>query len=306
MLSGDRRIVFVSDGQSRPYKGDCEVGRVLCEPKRQYGKIDVYFQAKVDGSMVSFVIEDKTHTEMHGDQLERYLRKVADDSAEEEFIKPVYLKTGYVFGDEREKARSKGYSVFDGENMAGFLEVDARAGVHEIVRQYGEYMAEQVKYRRRALSEWNLDEGFVQWEFMVHLGQVLQLRPNGWPARGGNLSGDPWTQYPHWKDRGAFYWRLDSRKPLRLMVDTDEAGDQVLDRWDGWSRAFETARNKAGLSADQFRSVKSRRGTVVREGTIGAVDIASCLRGEGLDSCVARVECLHRVFIASLDDKVPL
>ena len=279
---------------------------MLCEPKRQYGKIDVYFQAEVDGSVVSFVIEDKTYTEMHGEQLERHLRRVADDSAEEDLIKPVYLKTGYVFGDEREKARSKGYSVFDGEDMVAFLEVGARAGVHEIVRQYAEYMAEQVEYRRRALSEWNLDEGFVQWEFMVHLGRVLQLHPNRWPARGDNVGGAPWTQYPHWRNRGPFFWRLDSWKPLRLMVDTGEAGDRVLARWDEWSRTFEAARNKAGLNAARFRSVKSRRGKVVSEGTIGVVDIASCLREEGLDSCVARVEHLHRVFIASLDDEPPL
>ena len=41
-------------------------------PCPQHGGIDVYFQAKVDGNVVSFIVEDKTGTEMHGGQLERY------------------------------------------------------------------------------------------------------------------------------------------------------------------------------------------------------------------------------------------
>ena len=41
----------------------------VAEPMLQYSRIDVYFQARVDGSLVSFVVEDKVGTRMHGDQL---------------------------------------------------------------------------------------------------------------------------------------------------------------------------------------------------------------------------------------------
>ena len=80
---------------SKPSK----VGQVLCEPEQQHGNIDVYFQAKVDGQIVSFIIENKRHTEMRGGQLERYLREVMKDSEPKDLIKAVYLKTGYVFDD---------------------------------------------------------------------------------------------------------------------------------------------------------------------------------------------------------------
>ena len=298
-------VIDVSDGHSRSYEQACKVEEVLCEPRQQHWSMDVYFQAKVDGQIVSFIIENKRHTEMRGDQLERYLRKVMKDPDAKDLIKAVYLKTGYVFDDEREKAESIGYTVFDIEDMVAFLDGDTRVRVHEILRQYAEYMESERDYRRSALAEWNLDKSFVQWEFMVSLGKVLQLNGKKWPARGDNVGGGAWTQYPHWNSRGGFFWRTDSWKPLRLMVDTDHVGDQALAQWDRWSRVFEDARNAAGLCAATIRRVKSRRGSVVNEGAIGAVDISSCLREEGLATSVAKVAKLHRMFIASVGDELP-
>ena len=37
----------------------------------------------MDGSLVSFVVEDKGGTRMHGDQLDRYRKAVQDDELEE-------------------------------------------------------------------------------------------------------------------------------------------------------------------------------------------------------------------------------
>ena len=57
------------------FKGDVEsetkIGKLICL-KRQYQKIDVYFQAEVNGKVVSFVLEDKIDTSYHSQQLERY------------------------------------------------------------------------------------------------------------------------------------------------------------------------------------------------------------------------------------------
>lgn len=304
MQSGNGAVFNCASDQFEQHVSACEVLRVLGDPRPQYRSIDVYFRAKIDGKVVSFVIEDKTHSEMHGNQLGRYRRVVEDDGINEDLIKPVYLKTGYVFHDERERAESAGYSVFDGDEVLDFLVGGNRAGTHEILRQYAEYMKEQHASRQCALKEWKLQHGFVQWEFMVRLGESLQMKGMKWPARWFNVGGSAWTQYPHYKDRGALYWRLDSWKPLRLMVATNKAGDQVLARWNGWSRAFEDAREEAGLSAGSFRRVRRRRGEVVKEGTIGAVDVASCLRDEGLDHCVARVRHLHRAFMRSVGDEL--
>ena len=302
MQSGDGAVIDVTnDPPARVGNvGSYKVSKILDGPKPQYRNIDVYFQAEVDGKRVSFVIEDKTDTRMHGDQLERYRRIVQRDKHEEDLIKPVYFKTGYVFDNEKEKADSKGFSVFDGEDMLAFLNGGQCADAHEILRQFEEHLAGQVDERRQALEDWQLKHGFVQWEFMVSLGKALQMKGEKWPAKGVNTGGSAWTQYPHYRGRGALFWRLDTWKPLRLMLSTKKAGDEVLKRWDCWSQSFEHARKESGLNAGKFRRVRSRKGKLVRDGTIGAVDIASCLRDEGLENCVARVERLYRAFIASV------
>ena len=54
--------------------------------------------------------------------------------------------------------------------MVAFLDGDPRVRVHEILRQYDEYMETERSYMRNALAEWNLDKSLVQWEFKVSLG----------------------------------------------------------------------------------------------------------------------------------------
>ena len=73
VADGTRNIpVLASDGERALHNGQCKVSDVST-PKRQYRKIDVYFHAKIDGEMVSFIIEDKVDTEAHSDQLAKYL-----------------------------------------------------------------------------------------------------------------------------------------------------------------------------------------------------------------------------------------
>ena len=302
MRSGDGAVIDVSNDSPAwsQHVGSYDVGGILYGPKPQYQKIDVYFQAEVDGKRVSFVIEDKTDGVMHGGQLNRYRRVVQGDKHEEDLIKLVYFKTGYVFHDEREKAESNGFSVFSGEDMLAFLNGGQCADAHEILRQFEEHLEGQVEERHQALEDWQLEHVFVQWEFMISLQEALQMEGRKWPAKGVNNGGSAWTTYPHYKGRKALFWRLDSGRPLRLMLQTKNAGDQVLKKWDGWSEAFEHALTESGLNAGNFRPVRSRKGKPVREGAIGAVEIGGCLQDEGLDECVAKVEHLYRTFIASV------
>ncbi len=56
-----------------------------------------------------------------------------------------------------------------------FLNERQRRGLHEILRQYGDHLECSLNGRRKALGEWNLNEDFVQWEFMVRLGKALGM-----------------------------------------------------------------------------------------------------------------------------------
>ena len=114
--------VLGPDGEKMAlHNGQFEVQNVW-EPYRQYKRIDVYFQAQIDGKMVTFIIEDKTDTSAHSGQLERYLDSVRTDEETEDLIKPIYFKTGYIFSDEREEVEAGKYSVFEAEEMGSFLE----------------------------------------------------------------------------------------------------------------------------------------------------------------------------------------
>jgi len=46
--------------------------REIKKPERQYKKIDVYFEAIINDEEVSFIIEDKTWTSPHSNQLQIY------------------------------------------------------------------------------------------------------------------------------------------------------------------------------------------------------------------------------------------
>lgn len=308
MRCGDNSIINATNGCSERHADVYEVIEILEGPTTQYRNIDVYFRAAVDEEVVSFIIEDKIHGEMHGDQLKRYLDAIQHDRVEEDLIKPIYFKTGYVFQDEREQATEAQYSVFDSTALLEFLDSEQRVDAHLILEMYAEHLRRQMEEREYQLENYDLNQNFVQWEFMVRLREGLpQLPRMRWPARYNNKDGSAWTQYPHYDDDRVFFWRLDANKwrpalykPLRLMVNTKAAG---LNCWDEWYQFFEAACKEAELSAVPFRRVRTRNGKPVSEGTIGAVDIKQCLQDEGWGS-VAKVANLHNAFFRSVDNQL--
>ena len=151
-----------------PYNGPCNV-TCVGNLRTQYNRIDVYFQAKVDGRTVYFIIEDKIDGLPREGQLKRHLQSVItdncqlkiEDTEEKYLIKPVYFKTGYVFSNERESVEQNNYSVFEAEDLKKFLAGHRDAiRENEILRQYSEYLNArrqtrpegQTKWERRSLS----------------------------------------------------------------------------------------------------------------------------------------------------------
>ena len=302
-----------------PYNGRCDVSDVI-NIKRQYHKIDVYFQAKVDGKKVSFIIEDKTYTKYHSCQLARYIEDVSADDEEENLIKPVYFKTGYVFSDEREVVECAKYSVFKAEDMASFLGSQDVTQENEILRQYAEYLACQMKTRDDAQANWDLNQDHVQWRFMLKLRDRLENSAGEWQpfvpnelsgsppnsdwlwrsvGRGGSR-GRPWTQY--WFAKHLF-WRLDSWMPrLRLMIYLENAGRSVEES-DGMVREYRDCFNEAlqeeGLGARRFGPKKGN------ECTVGSVETDN-FQGVTVSEFLDRVTRVHIRFLDMIGAKVEL
>ena len=297
-----------------PYNGPCEVSDV-CTPIRQYGKenIDVYFQAKVDGKKVSFINEDKVDTEAHSNQLARSLCYVINDDQEEDLIKPVYFKTGYVFDDERESVEKDNYSIFEAEDMKNFL-----AGHQDAIRQnqilchYTKYLNEKLEKRAETLANWDLDQDYVQWEFMQKLRNMLIAAVDNWkhfvPNELSNFQhewgnslcrdktrrgGSPYTQY--WFSTH-LEWRLEAWRPLRLAIfrknpgGSREESDDIVYKY---RNLFKKALQQAKLSGGVRGQVKD-----VQECTIGSIDTAN-LRGMTESECrefLGRVTRVHIEF----------
>ena len=292
------------------HRGLCQVSDVS-HPERQYKRIDVYFQATVDGRRVSFVIEDKTDTEMHGDQMERYAEAVRQDEEEEDDFCLIYYKTGYVYGDERKQAAKAGYRVFDAEDMRRFLTNHARAGGHEILRQYREHIDGILTERDDRLAQWDGSQAFVQYEFMSRLRKALLDRQEEWaptlfaevtdnPMRGANRGGVPWTQYWFCDALG---WRVDDLRSLRLRVWTEDLGKLPAgwseDTWREWMAVFERLLSPYSLKEAWFQSRMYHRGGLANEGTIGAID----LNGKAADQWIPRIVDLQVAFLREIGAK---
>ena len=272
-------------------------GRIteVTEPQPQYSRIDVYFQARVDDSLVSFVVEDKIGTRMHGDQLDRYRKVVQDDELKEDRILLVYFKTGSVYDDERAEAEKAGFKVFELKDMLRFLRQQPVGNDHEILRQYRDYLERVAAGRSTALREWNWSHGFVQYEFMKRLRDELAgIREPEWTrlidqqhrsddgvgdvTHGTNNDGNPWTQYwfcdyLFWRIDG-YTWKGNPDGTLRMMVLTEYAARAHegwnTDSWFTWIDQFKQAQDRCSLKKADFRRVMMRNGNLVAEGTVGA------------------------------------
>ena len=315
------------DGEMASHDGPCDISDVG-KPCTQYNRIDVYFQAKIDKKKVSFIIEDKVDTEAHGDQLPEYLNAVIQDEHKGDLIKPIYFKTGYMFNNERDDVEKNKYSVFKAEDLKKFLDSHPKAiRESEILHQYAEYLNDKMKARAKAQKNWDLDQDYVQWEFMRKLRKVLRNADGEWQCflpcelsgepdewrwkglgRGNNLnSKSPWTQY--WFSKHLF-WRLD-RKPwlvnpnlrvqLRLMISLANAEmnyDQDYNEIQKYQRLFDQAlQQEEGLCDGNVRRVRSKN-----ECTVGSVNIVNkTTKFQGLteDEFLDRVKRVHIEFLKS-------
>ena len=306
--------VLGPDGEKTPYHGPCGVEQVE-PPETQYEGIDVYFQAQIDGKRVTFLIEDKTNTSVHSNQLERYLDTVRTDEKPENLIKPIYFKTGYLFGDERAEVKAARYSVFEAEDMSCFLRGQQATAENQILSQYEHYLDGLIEERAAARSKWCLDVDHVQWEFMRKLREVLReasghwqgLLPDhlsdfqdedGWTwkgvGRGKNRDGSPWTQY--WFAHHLF-WRLDSGQPLRLRMYLSNADMSVeksadVDTVREYRDRLNEALQKEGLAPGNVRM------PIANECTLGSVETD---RFQGMNVCefLDRVKDVHIRFLES-------
>jgi hypothetical protein len=172
-------------------------------PKQQHCKTDVYFQVSINGKSVSFIIEDKTHTSHHSDQLRKYLEAISKDEYAEDEIVGIYFKTGYMFAHDEEARTKYGYKILDYKGIHEFLQKYSTGNV--IFESYKEFIKENY-YDHYEQNKNRWEDGdhscfkydFAQWEYMLNLKNNCDatIPENGHDLyRGNNPSGSSWTQF---------------------------------------------------------------------------------------------------------------
>ena len=181
-----------------------EIDRI--EIIRQQSKIDVL---AVINHEIYILIEDKTYTKEHSDQLNRYRKTLYDEGKDKQL--PIYYKIGNQ--GNYEMVKKAGFELFGRKEMLTILETGIQGGTsNPILVDYYEHLknidAQHESYQKQPLATW----GFLSWH-----GFYSKLQEEGihghWDyvanPRGG-FNGFWW----HWKDADScrVYLQLENEK----------------------------------------------------------------------------------------------
>lgn len=193
-------------------------------PKRQYLKIDVYFRARINEKTVSFIIEDKTFTSHHSNQLERYKEYVENDDFQEDEIVKIYFKTGYLYSWDYDAEKRYGYSILDIEKWYNLLSKYLHIK-NDIFVDYVRYINCMLTSREENINKMQSGDtdcfkhDYVQYEFLKQLKENFEENINADELYNGTSFGRPWTQYQFVKYENVYngkpeyiFYRVDSRK----------------------------------------------------------------------------------------------
>jgi len=212
------------------------------EIKRQVKKIDVLVLLKK--SKKAYIIEDKTYTSEHSDQINKY-REIIKNEFKEEIndIKTVYFKTGFWFSydfyivNEKDKIDIK----IDRED---FLKIISKyQGKNTILDDYCEYFERVTKQEEKEKNYFISEEEFSQkkyWELNIVWSAISQYEfmrkifPKEYIRSGRSIGGGVYTQYdilknkvfpdtreenlPENKRTYSVFWRVDSKDKIGSYI----------------------------------------------------------------------------------------
>lgn len=209
---------------------------------RQFKKIDVLI---LFNDSYALILEDKTNTSEHGDQIKRYtqaLEKEESPKFKNREIITSYVKTGIMY-DADGKMAEKVDAVVSLEGLLLTLKPFAEKSLSPILNDYAAYLQELADERQKI--DYQIVSGQYSTAFSTHYGQFSFLnkvfcnRSKGTSIgneyaegaknseiyidsiyAGTNNGGEPWTQYCFWgrqyptksADKNEYhylFWRID-------------------------------------------------------------------------------------------------
>jgi hypothetical protein len=257
---------------------------------RQWRDIDVLLVVNGD---TAIIVEDKTATKDHSDQLHRYRAAVTAEYPADRTA-AVYLKTGDQ-GNYR-SADAAGYGRFLRADFLVVLELGESAGVTSDIftdfhRRLRRIEAAVQSFRTAPLAEWNSD--WSRWKGF-YLALQASLGEGDWDTVS-NPSGGFVGFWWHWRDDK--YLQLENEKLCFKVTVPDEA--QRASKWWEWHNALMAECGSIGLKLvkpvrrdGQCMTVAVLDGDYRRAGAGGTLDLESTLavlrRAEALVDAAAK------------------
>ena len=129
---------------------------ILLDVERQVGKVDVLLTLLVNGTYYKVIVEDKTFTSQHDNQLENYLQQVKA-AYPDYIVKGVYYKTG--FQSDLSPVIKAGYTIVSRQQMLKLMAPYITQTTNRIFLDYFEYwdkfQQDAEAFRALPVSQWN-------------------------------------------------------------------------------------------------------------------------------------------------------
>jgi len=243
------------------------------EAGRQWDNIDIW---AVINDKILIIIEDKTNTKQHNNQLERYKEIAKKDCQENNYqeLFCIYLKTGAESQASINDVEKQGFSIIGIEDLLNiFNKYDIKNDIfndfHTSLQQIYEG---QKSFENKLIKEWD----WANWQgFYTYLDSTINV--NGWgyvSNPSGGFLGLWW--HGHQKDN---YWvglQIESKSGrlcFKMWADSNQA--EYKNEWHSIIMAKTAAENKNEIIRPKvLRSGKSMTVAIVeRKDWLGADDI---------------------------------
>jgi hypothetical protein len=200
--------------------------RIIIEAvENQVKSIDVLVKFRVDEQEFELIIEDKTDTTMHSNQIKRYFEQRKMKSPNK-VILGIYYKTGFIFDDEELKLKAwgeKGFPVksFDKEDILHCMSQYLDITNSDIFHDYYNYIKKKFDKELAVLRNLHsTDVKNIEESLKVQSGQVEAMKYifGNPPISRGNSYGRPWVHYSFKKgsQKGPLpdrlFYRIDQKK----------------------------------------------------------------------------------------------
>ncbi|MEA2016820.1 MAG: PD-(D/E)XK nuclease family protein [Campylobacterota bacterium] len=195
--------------------------------KKQYKNIDILC---IVNNEYSIIIEDKTNTKNHSNQLSRYYKQIEEDSDSTKIL-PIYFKTGDQ--SNHENIIENGYQIYLREDFLKVLKSNKIQ--NNVINEYTDYIQNIEdsinSYKSLPINDWNYDS----WKGFFKELKIL-LNDGNWdyvPNPQGGFLGFWWN----WSNNDNFKFYLQINHNIgkiifKLYTKTDEKIDKlVIDKW---------------------------------------------------------------------------